>query len=127
LYFAASIAALMLASNGNTALFAVPILILTFADAFAAIVGKAYPCMRLGGAACGKTASGSIAFFLTALAVTLPALVVGTDFALLPAFAVALIVATATCVTEALSSKGFDNLAVPTVAMFILKLFSIGA
>lgn len=127
LYFAASIAALLLASHGQSVLYVVPILILTVADAVAAVVGRAYPKLPLSGLATGKTTSGSAAFFVSALLVTWPTLMGLTDLSLLASFAVAISVASATCVAEAISSRGFDNLAVPTVALFILKLLVVGA
>ena len=127
LYFAASIAALMIASNGEPVLYVIPILILTIADAVAAVVGRLYPLMPLGGAARGKTASGSAAFFIAAILVSWPALIAYTDISLVSTLAVAVTVASATCFAEAISSRGFDNLAVPTVALFILKLLVVGA
>jgi phytol kinase len=127
LYFAASIAALMLASAGDPVLYVIPILILTIADAVAAVVGRAFPILPLGGLAQGKTMSGSAAFFVSALLVTWPALIGFTDLPLISTLAVAVIVASATCITEAISSRGFDNLAVPTVALFILKQLVVGA
>ncbi len=126
LYFAASIGALLLASGGHTVLYVVPILILTFADAIAAIVGRAYPCMPLPGPARGKTASGSAAFIVVAFAVTWPVLIAYTELAMATAIVASVSIALATCLAEARSTKGFDNLAVPTVALFILKLFVAG-
>ncbi len=126
LYFVASIGALLLASEGTAILYVVPILILTLADAFAAVVGRTYPLMPLRGPAKGKTGAGSAVFFITAFLVTLPALSAWTDYSFLAALAIAFTVAVATCIAEAISSKGFDNLAVPTVALFILKLFVVG-
>jgi phytol kinase len=127
LYFAASIAALLLASNGESVLYIIPILILTVADAVAAIVGRAFPKLPLSGLATGKTTSGSVAFFVAALLVTWPTLFGLTDLSLFVSFAVAMSIASATCVAEAISSQGFDNLAIPTVALFILKLLVVGA
>ena len=127
LYFAASIAALLLASNGESVLYIIPILILTVADAVAAIVGRAFPMLPLSGLATGKTTSGSAAFFVAALLVTWPTLLGLTDLSLFVSFAVGISIASATCVAEAISSRGFDNLAIPTVALLILKLLVVGA
>jgi phytol kinase len=127
LYFAAAIAALMLASAGEPVLYVIPILILTIADAVAAVVGRTFPILPLGGFARGKTMSGSAAFFASALLVTFPALIGYTGLPLISCLAIAVVVAAATCLTEAISSRGFDNLAVPTVALFILKQLVVGA
>ncbi|MDA0993513.1 MAG: hypothetical protein O3A13_07745 [Proteobacteria bacterium] len=126
LYFAGSIAALLLASHGEAVLYVVPLLILTISDAVAAVVGRAYPMSPLSGPAAGKTASGSAAFFVSAIVVSWPALVGMTDFSLAASFAIALMVASATCLAEAVSTRGFDNLAVPAVALIILKIFVAG-
>lgn len=126
LYFAASIAALMLASAGEPVLYVIPVLILTIADAVAAVVGRAFPILPLSGLAKGKTTSGSAAFFVSALLVTWPALIGFSDLPLILSFAIAVAVASATCVAEAISSRGFDNLAVPAVALLILKLLVVG-
>jgi phytol kinase len=127
LYFAVSIATLMLASNGESILYVVPVLILTIADAVAAVVGRVYPLMPLGGLARGKTASGSAAFLVAALLVTWSVLNALTDYSSILSLAVALAVAAGTCIAEAISSRGFDNLSVPVVALLILKLTVVGA
>jgi dolichol kinase len=126
-YFALSIATLLLASNGDSALYVIPILILTIADTFAAIVGRAIPLGPLTGIGSGKTTSGSVAFFAAAALVTLPTLIGLTDLSLQMAIVATITVSAGTCVAEAISSRGFDNLAVPVVALAILKLFVIGA
>lgn len=127
LYFAASIGALLLAYDGMVVLYVVPVLILTFADAVAAIVGRVFPFMPLGGPAGRKTATGSAAFFLTALVVCWPVLMAYTGLSVAASFGASVTIASATCFAEAISTKGFDNLAVPTVALFFLKLFVVGA
>ena len=127
LYFAVAIATLMLASNGESILYVVPVLILTIADAVAAVVGRLYPLMPLGGLARGKTASGSAAFFMAALLVTWSVLNALTDYSPILSLAVAFAVAAGTCTAEAISSRGFDNLSVPVVALLILKLPVVGA
>ena len=127
LYFALSIGVLLLASNGESFLYVVPLLILTIADAAAAVVGRAFPLMPLSGLAKGKTASGCATFFVVALLVTLPTLIGLTDISPGLALTVAVTVSVATCIAEAISSRGFDNLAVPAVALFILKLLVAGA
>ena len=127
LYFAVAIGALLLAADGNVVLYVVPVLILTLADAIAAIVGRMYPLLPLGGPARGKTTTGSAAFFLTALIVTWSALLGYTDLSVAASLGASVTIASATCFAEAISTKGFDNLAVPTVALFLLKLFVVGA
>lgn len=127
LYFAVSIATLLLASNGVSILYVVPVLVLTIADALAAMVGRLCPILPLGGLARGKTASGSIAFLVAAFLVTWAVLNALSDDSVILNLAVAFAVAAGTCIAEAISSRGFDNLSVPIVALLILKLLVVGA
>ena len=64
LYFTLSIGLLLFLATDEPLLYIAPILILSIADAAAALVGKAFPMGRLGGPARGKTLSGCAAFFL---------------------------------------------------------------
>src|SRR5437867_4045500 len=59
---------------------AIPILILTLADAIAALVGMAYGAHRYTGIAGQKSAEGSLAFFTVAFLTThIPLLLLTTD------------------------------------------------
>ena len=120
IYFALSIGGLLLLTQNEPILFVIPILILALADAFAAIVGKVYPIGPLAGIARGKTVSGCIAFFVVALVVSFWSLVAIADLQTSHALAVATGLAVATCVTEAISRRGIDNLFVPAIAYLIL-------
>lgn len=121
LYFAVAIAGLLLISSGHSLLFTIPVLILTLADALAAVVGRAWPIGALDGPARGKTVSGSAAFLATAWFVTWPLLAAYTSLDGATVVAIAAIVASLTCITEAISSRGLDNLLVPAVAWLILN------
>ena len=123
IYFAFSIAGLMLLTQHEPILFVIPILILALADAFAAIVGKIFPIGPLAGIARGKTAAGCTAFFLVAFIVSFWSLVALADLQTAHALMVATGLALTTCVAEAISRRGIDNLVVPAVAYLIL-LFS---
>ena len=127
LYFALSIACLLLFSGTNLLLFTIPVLILAISDAAAAIVGRAWPLGELGGAAEGKTLSGSAAFLFSAHLITWSLLASYTPLPNGTALAIAAIVACLTCVTEAISSRGLDNLLVPGVAWLVLNSFLPGA
>ncbi len=123
IYFAFSIAGLMLLTQHEPILFVIPILILALADAFAAIVGKIFPIGPLAGIARGKTAAGCTAFFLVAFIVSFWSLVAFADLQTAHALMVATGLALTTCVAEAISRRGIDNLVVPAMAYLIL-LFS---
>jgi phytol kinase len=120
IYFALSIGGLLLLTQNEPILFLIPILILALADALAAIVGTVFPIRPLAGIARGKTVAGCTAFFVVAFTVSFWALVVIAGLQIIHALAVATSLAIATCVTEAISRRGIDNLLVPAMAYLIL-------
>ncbi len=124
-YFALSIAGLLLVTSGSPLLFAIPVLILALADAAAAIFGCLIPSIGLSGFLRGKTVAGCSAFFLVAAAICVAML---TFYTALPAWQIglcALIVATATCLAEAICRRGLDNLVVPLVAWAVLTALKL--
>jgi len=124
-YFALSIAGLLLVTSGSPLLFAIPVLILALADAAAAIFGRLIPSTALSGFLRGKTVAGCSAFFLVAAAICVALLILYTA---LPAWQIALcalIVATATCIAEATCRNGLDNLVVPLVAWAVLTALKL--
>ena len=120
IYFAFSIGGLLLLTQDEPVLFMIPILILALADAFAAIVGKVVPIGPLVGIASGKTMAGCTAFFVVAFIVSFWSLVAIADLQTVHALTVATALAMTTCVTEAISRRGIDNLLVPAMAYLIL-------
>ena len=126
-YFALSIAGLLLVTSSSPLLFAIPVLILALADAAAAIFGRLIPSIALSGFLRGKTVAGCCAFFLVAAAICVAML---TFYTALPAWQIvlcALIVATATCLAEAICRRGLDNLVVPLVAWAVLSALKLSA
>ncbi len=122
-YFAISIGGLLLLTQNEPLFFVIPILILTLADASAAIVGRIFPVGPLPEFARGKTMTGCAAFFAMAFVVSFWCLLSIADVQIAHAFLVATVVAVATCGAEAISRRGTDNLFVPAMAYLIL-LFS---
>ena len=122
LWFALAIAFLLLMSNGLSYLYVVPLLILTLADAVAAVSGRLWPVRRLHGLASGKSLGGSAAFTLCAFVVTCTALQFLTTLPTAAVIAISVTIAVSTAVTEALSHRGTDNFSVPLVAWLLLQL-----
>jgi phytol kinase len=120
IYFAFSIGGLLLLTQNEPIFFVIPILILALADAFAAIVGKVFPVGPLAGIARGKTAAGCVTFFTVAFIVSFWVLVAIANLQLVHALAVATGLAMTTCITEAISRRGVDNLLIPAVAYLVL-------
>jgi phytol kinase len=125
IYFAISIGGLLLLTQNEPILFVIPILILTLADAFAAIVGKVFPIGPLAGMATGKTAAGCSAFFIVAFAVSASMLVTFVDLPTTHTMILAVVLAATTCFAEAISRRGIDNLIVPGLAYMTLLGFNI--
>lgn len=126
-YFAVAVAGLMLITSDSPLLYIIPILILSLADAAAAIFGRLIPSPALTGFLRGKSVAGCTSFFIVAAAVCIATLVAYAD---LPAWQIAicaLAVATATCLAEAICRRGLDNLVVPLVAWAVLAVLRISA
>jgi phytol kinase len=126
-YYAVSVAGLILVTSDSPLLYVIPILILALADAAAAIFGRLIPSQPLTGWLRGKSVAGCTAFFVVAAAICVIALAFYTE---LPAWQIAvcaLVVATATCLAEAVCRHGLDNLVVPFVAWAVLAVLKLSA
>ena len=127
IFCAIASAALLLLPRGDFAGYAIPVLILTCSDALAAIVGRALPFGRLSGLAAGKTVSGSMAFLLSAFLITVVLMISSASLDLVSAISIGAVVAVSTCVMEAISRRGTDNLTIPLIAWAILFVALPGA
>ena len=121
LCFIASICLLFWLTGDNKLLYSVPLLILAFADAFAALVGEQYGKLPLHMAGDRKSFEGALAFFLTAFFCVhvpvllwggtprLESLMIGVDLSILVMMA------------EAAAWWGLDNLIIPVWGYMLLK------
>lgn len=101
-------------------IFYLPILILAICDPVAALVGKRFPFGKYRILGCGKSAAGSLAFFVSALIITAVAV-----FAFQNASAgmlLILLVPVVATVAEGLGVKGMDNLTIPASVALTLCL-----
>jgi phytol kinase len=122
LYFPISVALLFWLTHGSDPLlFAIPVLMLTLADATCAIVGARYGMTPYHGAS--KSLEGSIAFVVVAfLCVHVPLLLwsqVGRAESLLIATTLALLV----MLLEGSAWRGLDNLFIPIGGYFLLRAY----
>ena len=115
------LAALLMLNIGQPLLYVVPLLVLTLADAAAAIAGRLAPVGHLRGIAAGKTVTGSVTFLLIAFLVTSLALHAFTGVDALRLLGISVAVAVSTCLAEAISRRGLDNVTVPATAYFVLS------
>lgn len=122
LCFPVSVCTVYLACHEEILLYSVPILILTFADAGAALVGIRYGSLHYRTLDGVKTIEGSAAFFLLAfLSAYLPILLWAGEGGAAP-FLIALTVGVLITVVEAVSWAGLDNLFVPVSSFLLLRV-----
>jgi phytol kinase len=126
-YYAVSVAGLILVTSDSPLLYVIPILILALADAAAAIFGRLIPSKALTGFLRGKSVAGCGAFFIVAALICGAMLTRYTELAAWQIAVCALLVATATCLAEAISRRGLDNLTVPLVAWAVLSALKLSA
>jgi phytol kinase len=123
IYFPVAVAVLFAVTRGDPVLFIVPMLILTFGDAVAAIVGVRYGLSRYQAEDGMKSAEGSAALFAVAfLSVLLPLLLV-TQTGRIECVLIALTLAVLAAQIEAISWGGLDNLFLPLGAYALLHKF----
>jgi phytol kinase len=108
-------------ASDDPLLYSIPMLVLTLADAAAALVGTAYGRHRYQTWDDYKTIEGSAAFFVVAFACIYIPLSLFSEASNAQSAAVAALVAMATTVLEASMGRGFDNLLVPLGAFAAIK------
>jgi phytol kinase len=119
--FVAATAILFFLAADDPVLYCIPLLLLTLADAAAALVGTAYGRHRYRTMWDYKSIEGSAAFFAVGFVCIAVPLAWFTRATLFDAIAVAVLVALATTVLEAAIGGGFDNLFVPLGAFAAIK------
>ena len=123
LCFPVSIALLFGLARGDVVLFVVPVLVLTLADASAALIGVRYGHNRYRAADGKKSVEGSAAFFfVAALCAGLPLRIegaMGAGETILAAALTGLLV----MLIEAASWRGLDNLFTPLLTFALLTVF----
>ncbi len=106
--------------------FVFPILILSVSDVSASIMGRHFGRNPTGFLkqlyAKGKTFVGTLAFFLSAFAVLTGAYYYYMQTHIIYAIGIAFLISMATAITEAKSSKGYDNFSVPAITLIIMYI-----
>jgi phytol kinase len=124
LWFPVSVVVVFWLASGNAVLYVIPILTLTLADAFAALVGSRYGHMRydtLEGDQ--KSAEGSIAFFLIAFFAAHVPLLVYTSVGRTESLLIGLTFGFLVMLLEAVAWRGLDNLFIPVGGFFLLRSY----
>jgi phytol kinase len=123
IYYPVAVAVLWVLADGDWLLFAVPMLIMTLADAMAALVGIAYGKIRYITSDGLKSAEGSIAFFSIAFLSVLVPLLWSTEVGRRETLLIAVIIGLLAMLLEAIAWRGLDNLLIPIGAYAFLKLY----
>jgi phytol kinase len=121
-HFALGACAVFLLAQGNKLLFVVPMLVLTFADTAAALVGTRFGIHSYAIGHARKTLEGSGAFLVVAFLCTYIPLALVTDATAPECAGIALMVAATATACEAIAGRGLDNLLVPLGAYATLAL-----
>jgi phytol kinase len=122
LWFPVSVAAVFALARGDTVLYVIPVLTLTVADAFAALIGARYGRVQydtLEGD--HKSAEGSLAFFLIAFFATHVPLLVFTSVGRTESLLIGLTFGFLVMLLEAVAWRGLDNLFIPVGGFFLLR------
>ncbi|MDE2793830.1 MAG: hypothetical protein OXL34_03335 [Gemmatimonadota bacterium] len=123
IYFPIAVTVLFVLGRGDWLLYVVPILMLTLADAVAALVGVRYGLFQYQTSEGKKSLEGSLAFFLVAFfSAHLPLLLL-TDTGRAEAVLIAAILALLVMMLEFISWRGLDNLLIPLGAHAFLRLY----
>lgn len=109
--------------------FVFPIGVLSVSDVSAAIIGRRFgrkpPGFLKQLYAQGKTFAGTLAFFITALALVTFAYYYYMQTDMIFAIGLAFIISLATAITEAKSSKGSDNFFVPSIMLIFMYIVDL--
>ena len=120
-FFLAATVLLFGLADGDALLFCVPMLILTFADTAAALVGTRFGRLRYGAAGGQRSVEGSAAFVAVAFVCACVPLALIGGLAVAQVVMVAGVLAVLTAIVEAVARQGADNLLVPLGAFLVLK------
>jgi phytol kinase len=104
-------------------LYCVPLLLLTLADAVAALIGVNYGKWHYTTSDGRKSTEGSLAFFLCAFFCVHVPLLLATDTGRLETLLIALLIAWLATMFEAISWAGLDNLALPLISYLLLRIY----
>ena len=121
--FPLGVAGLFILSKGDPLQYTIPILLLTLADALAALVGVHYGRLLYATLEGYKSLEGSLAFFLVAfLCIFLP-LFIFSNVGIFGVVLIALLLALLMMLVEAIAWRGLDNLLIPVVGFLLLNAF----
>lgn len=103
--------------------FYLPVLILAVCDPLATLIGEKWPMGKYNNGRDNKTLMGSSMFLLSAWIIIFSLfLLSGAELSTVKMIAISLFIAIFSCITEAFSRKGYDNLTIPASVLVGLIL-----
>lgn len=123
-YFPIAVAVLFALAHGDKLLYVIPLLVLTLADAVAAILGSAYGKNSYVGIGGNKSIEGSVAFFAVAFFAVHVPLLLFSDLSRPQTLLVAADIALVVTLLEAVSWRGLDNLIIPLGVLLLLHIYT---
>ena len=122
IYFPLAVGCVWILSHHNPVLYVIPILLLTFGDAAAALVGTGFGRHKFRTTEGTKSLEGSFAFLVIGCVATLATLMLlAPDMDWVRAMLIALLLAGLLMAFEAIAWRGLDNLLVPVLAFALLQ------
>ena len=122
IYFIISILGLWIVSGDNKVTYALPLVILMFSDAFAALIGEFYSKFKFDTGFGTKSVEGSVVFFLTTYFVCINFFLIFSNLKNINIVLLSLLLSILTMILEVISWNGLDNLFVPFFVYLFLKL-----
>lgn len=123
LCFPVAIATLYSLADGQLLLYMIPLLILTFADSLAALVGVYYGRYRYQSPDGSKTLEGSFTMFIVSMGCVIVSLSISGLMAFETILLIAFNLAMVITLVEAISWRGLDNFMIPVAGFFLLQAY----
>lgn len=124
-YFPFGVAVLFFASGGDPVLYWPPLLLLTFADALAALAGVAFGTRHFTTDEGAKTVEGSAVFFAVAFVATAVSLGLWSGSNWPTIFLVSVLFGLIGVLLEAIAWRGLDNFFIPVLGFLFLDAFLV--
>ncbi|MEM7028140.1 MAG: hypothetical protein AAF629_01010 [Chloroflexota bacterium] len=124
-YYPLGVATAFILSQGQPVLYCIPILLLTFADTAAALVGRLFGAIHYRIWDEVKSVEGSATFFVAAFFSIELALHFLTGIHGVERILIATLVAVIVMLVEAVAVRGLDNLLIPMVGFFLINYFIV--
>ena len=123
LLFPLSVVWLFTIAHQSPILYLISLLLLTFADAFSALVGTKYGQLHYKTLSGNKTLEGSLTFFCVAFFCCFIPLFLSTEYSLIQILLISLTVSLISTFLEGIASHGLDNLLIPIATYLALDYY----